>query len=83
MVTNISSYLQDNQTIQFYHDLLDPTLSLTDMLNVTSYSAMSFGKMVLCYRTIFSYVLPGMNIFINIEDKCFKQRKRCGDHPLF
>ena len=46
MVTNISSYLQDNQTIQFYHDLLDPTLSLTDMLNVTSYSAMSFGKLI-------------------------------------
>ena len=46
MDNNFSSYLQDNQTIQLYQELLDPTLSLTDVLNVISYSAMSFGKLI-------------------------------------
>ena len=49
MVNNNSSFLKDNQTIQFYKDLLDSTLSLTDIFNVTSYSAMSFGNQLCIY----------------------------------
>ena len=52
MVSNTSSYFQDNLTIQFYQELLDSTLSLTDIFNVTSYSSMSFSKFLPSYFTL-------------------------------
>ena len=44
MENKTTSYMMDNQTIQLYLDLLDPHLSLNDVLNVTAYGVMSCGK---------------------------------------
>ena len=44
MPTDTAMYSVDNQTMQLYMELLDPHLSLNDVLNVTAYAVMSCGK---------------------------------------
>ena len=42
--TAIAMSSVDNNTMQLYLELLSPSLSLTDALNVTAYAAMSCGR---------------------------------------
>ena len=44
MPTDTAMYSVDNKTMHLYMDLLDPHLSLNDVLNVTAYAVMSCGK---------------------------------------
>ena len=44
MNTDTASYSVDNKTMQLYMDLLDPHLSINDVLNVTAYAVMGCGK---------------------------------------
>ena len=44
MPTDTATYSVDNQTMQLYMELLDPHLSLNDVMNVTAYAVMSCGK---------------------------------------
>ena len=50
MATDTANYSVDNQTMQLYIDLLDPHLTLNDVLNVTAYAVMGCG---MYYQSIY------------------------------
>ena len=56
MPTDTAIYSVDNKTMQLYMDLLDPHLTLNDVLNVTAYAVMGCGKdyQYSCWKTFFA-----------------------------
>ena len=66
MPTDTANYSVDNKTMQLYMDLLDPHLTLNDVLNVTAYAVMGCGKdyqfllkNICC--SLYIYILPLMS----------------------
>jgi hypothetical protein len=62
MPTDTAIYSLDNKTMQLYMELLDPHLSINDVLNVTAYAVMGCGKEYSV--NIYAKLLPEANFAI-------------------